>query len=105
MPPLPLTRRRWAPGKVGDWEKGATGWILWVSLAVMLGDSLTSLAILLVAQAVGKRQRQRAAGVREMELSTSTSPDRGAAGGAAGTEAVTDGPLLAQAQVRPPAYR
>ena len=38
----------WAPGPIGDWKSGATGWILWVSLAIMLGDSLTSLSLLLI---------------------------------------------------------
>ena len=38
----------WAPGPIGDWETGATGWILWVSLAIMLGDSITSLSVLVV---------------------------------------------------------
>ncbi len=37
----------WAPGPIGDWKTGATGWVLWVSLAIMLGDSLTSLSLLL----------------------------------------------------------
>ena len=36
----------WAPGAVSDWQTGASGWILWVSLAIMLGDSLTSLSLL-----------------------------------------------------------
>lgn len=39
----------WAPGPIGDWKDGATGWILWVSLAIMLGDSLTSLSLLVVS--------------------------------------------------------
>ncbi|DBA74426.1 TPA: OPT superfamily [Trebouxia sp. C0004] len=37
----------WAPGPIGDWKTGATGWVLWVSLAIMLSDSLTSLSLLL----------------------------------------------------------
>ena len=45
----PFARHRgWAPGPIGDWKTGATGWVLWVSLAIMLGDSLTSLSLLLV---------------------------------------------------------
>ena len=32
-----------------DWKTGATGWILWVSLAIMLGDSLTSLSLLVIS--------------------------------------------------------
>ena len=41
----------WAPGPIGDWRTGATGWILWVSLAIMLGDSLTSLSLLIISSA------------------------------------------------------
>ena len=45
----PMARAQgWAPGPIGDWRTGATGWILWVSLAIMLGDSLTSLSLLII---------------------------------------------------------
>ena len=33
----------WASGKVDDWEKGSKGWIVWISLAIMLADSVISL--------------------------------------------------------------
>lgn len=33
----------WAPGSIGSMTDGARGWILWVSLAIMLADSLISL--------------------------------------------------------------
>jgi OPT family oligopeptide transporter len=40
----PLAKRRgWAPGPVDDWETGSKGWIVWVSLAIMLADSVVSL--------------------------------------------------------------
>jgi uncharacterized oligopeptide transporter (OPT) family protein len=40
----PLAKSRgWAPGKVSDWETGSKGWIVWVSLAIMLADSVISL--------------------------------------------------------------
>jgi len=42
----------WAPGPIQDWQTGASGWVLWISLAVMLGDSLTSLALLTASYAV-----------------------------------------------------
>lgn len=43
----PYVRRKgWAPGPIQDWGTGATGWCLWISLAIMLGDSLTSLGML-----------------------------------------------------------
>ena len=38
----------WAPGPVGDSHTGAKGWLMWVSLAIMLGESFVSLGILAV---------------------------------------------------------
>ncbi|KAJ2851001.1 OPT super [Coemansia brasiliensis] len=35
----------WAPGPVTDWKTGSRGWILWVSLAVMIAESMISLGI------------------------------------------------------------
>jgi uncharacterized oligopeptide transporter (OPT) family protein len=41
----PLAKiKGWAPGPVDDWEKGSKGWIVWVSLAIMLVDAVVSLA-------------------------------------------------------------
>ncbi|RFN47874.1 oligopeptide transporter [Fusarium flagelliforme] len=34
----------WAPGDVDDWEHGSKGWIIWISLAIMLADAIVSLA-------------------------------------------------------------
>lgn len=40
----PLAKfKGWAPGDVDDWETGSKGWIVWVSLAIMLSDSVVSL--------------------------------------------------------------
>ena len=36
----------WASGPVDDWKYGSRGWILWISLAVMIADSLVSLSII-----------------------------------------------------------
>ncbi|KAL8695185.1 MAG: hypothetical protein Q9224_003440 [Gallowayella concinna] len=45
----PLAKRRgWANGPVDDWQSGSKGWIVWVSLAVMLADSIVSLGWLLL---------------------------------------------------------
>ena len=45
----PLAKSRgWAPGPVDDWENGSKGWIVWVSLAIMLADSIISLGWLIV---------------------------------------------------------
>ncbi|KUJ23027.1 oligopeptide transporter-like protein [Mollisia scopiformis] len=49
----PLAKNRgWAPGPVDDWEKGSKGWIVWVSLAIMLADSVISLGYIAFAPIV-----------------------------------------------------
>lgn len=32
----------WAPGEFNDWTHGAQGWILWISLSIMVSDSVVS---------------------------------------------------------------
>ncbi|KAL4956313.1 OPT oligopeptide transporter protein-domain-containing protein [Aspergillus filifer] len=50
----PLAKARgWAPGPVDSWEDGSKAWIVWVSLAIMLADSIVSLGWLVVKPAVG----------------------------------------------------
>ncbi|KAF2276629.1 OPT superfamily oligopeptide transporter [Westerdykella ornata] len=45
----PLAKSRgWAPGPVSDWTTGSKGWIVWISLAIMLVDSLISLGWLIL---------------------------------------------------------
>jgi OPT family oligopeptide transporter len=40
----PLAKHKgWAPGPVSDWTNGSKGWIVWISLAIMLADSLVNL--------------------------------------------------------------
>lgn len=45
----PLAKARgWASGPVDDWETGSKGWIVWISLAIMLADSIVSLGWLVL---------------------------------------------------------
>ena len=45
----PLAKSKgWAPGAVEDWNSGSKGWIVWVSLAIMLADSVVSLGWLIL---------------------------------------------------------
>jgi hypothetical protein len=37
-------RRGWAEGDVDDWQNGARGWIVWVSLAALLADASVQLS-------------------------------------------------------------
>lgn len=55
----PAARHKgWAPGPI-EKQSGAAGWILWVSLAIMLGDSMTSLSILMGTSTWRLVQRSR----------------------------------------------
>ncbi|RKU44742.1 hypothetical protein DL546_004506 [Coniochaeta pulveracea] len=38
--------RGWAPGAIDDWESGSKGWIVWISLAIMLSDAVVGLGYL-----------------------------------------------------------
>ena len=38
----------WAPASVDDWDRGSKGWIVWISLAIMLADSLINLGWLIL---------------------------------------------------------
>ena len=45
----PLAKNNgWAPGDVADWERGSKGWIVWVSLAIMLADSIVNIGWLVL---------------------------------------------------------
>ena len=42
----PLAKHmEWAPGRIDDWINGGQGWILWISLTVMISDSLVSFVV------------------------------------------------------------
>ncbi|KAL4815611.1 OPT oligopeptide transporter protein-domain-containing protein [Aspergillus spinulosporus] len=50
----PLAKSRgWAPGPVDSWEDGSKAWIVWVSLAIMLADSIVSLGWLVLKPVLG----------------------------------------------------
>ncbi|RKP32378.1 OPT superfamily oligopeptide transporter [Metschnikowia bicuspidata] len=38
----------WAPGPIDDWVTGGQGWILWLSLSVMIADSVVSFIVVIV---------------------------------------------------------
>lgn len=57
----PIAKQKgWAPGAIMDWKTGPAGWVLWVSLAIMLGDSLSSLALLAVTTTKHLLQQRQA---------------------------------------------
>ncbi|KEY69488.1 hypothetical protein S7711_02026 [Stachybotrys chartarum IBT 7711] len=50
----PLAKKKgWAPGDVDDWEHGSKGWIVWVSLAIMLVDAIVSLSYVALRPLLG----------------------------------------------------
>lgn len=50
----------WAPGPVDDWETGSKGWIVWISLAIMLSDAVVSLSYIAFRQFCPKSLADRA---------------------------------------------
>lgn len=38
----------WAPGPIDDWVTGGQGWILWLSLSVMIADSVVSFIVVTI---------------------------------------------------------
>ena len=45
----PLAKSKaWAPGPVEDWDTGSKGWIVWISLSIMIADSIINLGWLLL---------------------------------------------------------
>ncbi|KAI8388029.1 OPT oligopeptide transporter protein-domain-containing protein [Radiomyces spectabilis] len=42
----------WAPGPIDDWKTGSKGWILWVSLGVMISESVVSLGMVMMRSLV-----------------------------------------------------
>lgn len=58
----PLAKSRgWATGPVGDWQTGSKGWIVWVSLAIMLADSIVSLGWLVLKPLMAHAPRLKTA--------------------------------------------
>lgn len=52
----PLAKAKgWAPGDVGDWEHGSKGWIVWVSLSIMLVDAVVSLLYIALRPLIGDK--------------------------------------------------
>lgn len=64
----PLAKHQgWASGDVSDWNTGSKGWIVWVSLAIMLADAIVSLGWLILRPLVGY-VRWYGPGLREQGL-------------------------------------
>jgi OPT family oligopeptide transporter len=43
----PLAKYKgWAPGETGNWKDGSEGWIMWISLSIMIADSIVALILM-----------------------------------------------------------
>jgi len=62
------TAKGWAPGEIGDWKTGGRGWILWISLGIMLADCIVGLAVVTVTTLIAMtRRRYEGIGVEDKE--------------------------------------
>jgi OPT family oligopeptide transporter len=61
----------WAPGPVSDWETGGKGWIVWVSLAIMLADSIVNLGWLMLRPTIRHGPGLFKAGIEHYKHSSS----------------------------------
>jgi OPT family oligopeptide transporter len=58
----------WAPGEISDWKAGGRGWILWISLGIMLADCLVGLTVVTVTTLINiNRHRYEAIGGEDKE--------------------------------------
>jgi hypothetical protein len=54
----PLAKHNgWASGPVDDWNTGSRGWILWVGMGLILGDSVVGLGWITVKTFLASKQR------------------------------------------------
>lgn len=53
----------WAPGPIDDWKTGSKGWILWISLGVMIAESCVSLIVVFVKSIVKTVRRKQEEGL------------------------------------------
>jgi OPT family oligopeptide transporter len=64
----PLAKYKgWASGDVGDWNTGSKGWIVWISLAIMLADAIMSLGWLLLKPTIWYTRVYGAIAVRTLQ--------------------------------------
>lgn len=57
----------WAPGPIDDWVTGGQGWILWLSLSVMIADSLVSFAVVTI-RSISRLDIFKTSPIPELEL-------------------------------------
>jgi OPT family oligopeptide transporter len=55
----PLAKvKGWAPGEISDWKSGGRGWILWISLGIMLADCFVGLCVVSVTTLISLHRHQ-----------------------------------------------
>ncbi|KAK9480971.1 OPT oligopeptide transporter protein-domain-containing protein [Lipomyces japonicus] len=53
------TKAGWATGPIDDWKTGGQGWILWVSLAIMVVDSVISFSVIVGKSLYNSLQKKK----------------------------------------------
>ncbi|KAH8554027.1 OPT oligopeptide transporter protein-domain-containing protein [Umbelopsis sp. PMI_123] len=60
----------WAPGPVDDWKDGSRGWILWISLGVMIAESFVSLTVVFIRSIVKSIRNEKSAKKPSVQIAT-----------------------------------
>lgn len=68
--------RGWAPGPITDIETGAAGWLMWLGLALLLGDCFSELGLLLLQTLIQKARANGWVGVVFRRRSTKSQGPR-----------------------------
>jgi uncharacterized oligopeptide transporter (OPT) family protein len=64
----------WAPGPVHDWDKGSRGWILWVGMGILLGDTFVGLGWITLKPLFQRLSRELKAGQYRQKRHPSPAP-------------------------------
>ena len=90
-----------AAGKIFDFEHGAQGWVLWISIALMLCEALTAFGLILLEQAA-KAAGGGAGGGASRGVKRGGGSCSGAIGGGSPPTAKGSGELVDELEVAPP---
>lgn len=65
----------WAPGRIDDWKCGGQGWIMWISLSIMISDSIVSFIVVVGKSIYNFMEKKKASDLERQALLNSNDND------------------------------